>query len=109
MLDEVALPSVDVTVPGKSSPFWRTEEVTYDGVHKRVTRMRGKASSRKCAEPTCDNQAVQWSYDGFCPAEKVDPRRRAPYCYHYADHYQARCMPCHRDWDRDQIIVADQP
>lgn len=107
-LDEVADPSIgSITAPGPESPFWKGDTVDYDGAHKRIARMRGSAKSRMCAE-SCGRPATQWSYDGFCSGERVDRYRNAPYCYHYADHYQPRCLPCHRDWDRDQIIVADQ-
>lgn len=109
ILDEVALPSRgDITAAGPESPFWKGAEVLYDGVHKRITRLRGKASNRICDEPQCGNQADQWSYDGFCPEERVCAERNVPYCYHYDRHYSPRCISCHREWDRDQIVVAGQ-
>ena len=109
VLDEVALePGANAIqyLPGAQSPFWKGDVVTYDGAHKRISRMRGPASRRLCAED-CGRQATHWSYDGYCPGERIDPERGAPYCYHYDRHYQARCASCHSEWDKDQDIVAE--
>jgi len=107
VLDSVALePSRTSWLSGPESAFWKGDTVDYEGAHTRIRRIRGKASDHPCAEWGCTRQAQNWSYDGNCPEERVCPERGAPFCYHYRDHYQARCIPCRRRWDRDMEILA---
>lgn len=107
VLDDVALESSRTSwLSGPESAFWKGNTVDYEGAHTRIRRIRGRASDKPCAEPGCERQAQNWSYDGHCPQERVCPDRGAPYCYHYRDHYQPRCIRCHRQWDRDMEVVA---
>ncbi len=108
-LDQVANPSHGPVAVrgarGEETPQWKGNEANYGAVHKRLRVNRGPAMNHPCAEG-CGNQADHWSYDGFCPSERYDVKRKCPYCPHEG-HYQPRCRPCHSRWDVDQVIVAE--
>lgn len=83
---------------GEAHPNWTPDEaVTYQRQHARLRYRRGPASEHPCAD--CPGPARDWSYQGGCPDERPDDQGR-PYCHHL-DHYEPRCMPCHRAHDRE--------
>lgn len=65
----------------------------YWSVHQRLKAERGPASARPCAE--CGSPAVDWSYDGSDPSERIDPDRGYRYSLDLG-RYRARCRSCHR-------------
>lgn len=68
---------------------------SYDLLHKRVYRSRGKASERDCVG--CDNQADEWSQ--LHGTDGTDP----------LNHYQPMCVTCHRQYDGwDEMISEAQ-
>lgn len=69
-------------------------EVGYAGVHYRLRRERGPAREYLCS---CGRQADEWAYDDRDPQELRDQKGR-PYSLDL-DHYQAKCLPCHRRFD----------
>lgn len=83
---------------------WLKEVVTYDAAHKRVIVERGRPSDHPCAD--CGRLAEEWSYDHGDASEIAEARKVAgKYLYEcfYSlnpDHYQPRCMECHRHYDR---------
>lgn len=42
-----------------------TRARTYDGVHKALNRIRGRAVGRPCAHPECDRAATGWGLYGM--------------------------------------------
>ena len=83
---------------GFANPSWKADEIGYTGAHRRVSRLRGKATQYQCID--CGDQACDWSYDNSDPNELIgtgpwkgiaystDPSRYAP-----------RCRPCHSKYD----------
>lgn len=47
---------------------------SYTGVHDRLRRWLGPASSWRCARPGCDRQAQDWAYKGDAPDERISAR-----------------------------------
>lgn len=90
------------SLPGPDNPNWRGDGVTYSGLHQRVRRVRGAARGYQCVG--CDQQARQWAYGHHCPDERNDGGLY--YCTH-PEHYEPRCVPCHRLLDRAR--AAGQP
>lgn len=82
-------------------------EPTYSGVHERLRRTRGKASSHPCVD--CGEPASQWS---CCPCvddlrwvlrpcgwvSEPSGRRWVSYSVDLSD-YDPRCSKCHRSLD----------
>jgi hypothetical protein len=83
---------------GDNHPMWVGDEVTYPGQHLRVKSFRGRATDHPCAD--CGEQATQWSYDHADPDERIAPNGRV-YSTN-VDHYQPRCIKCHRQFDRER-------
>lgn len=76
------------------SPQWRGDAATYDAVHWRLRRKKGRASERDCVD--CGGQAQHWSYDG------LDPKQLNQGVLAYSlnpGHYFPRCVPCHGAYD----------
>jgi hypothetical protein len=73
---------------------------TYQGAHKRVLAMWGKAKQYLCA--VCGNQAQQWAYDGTDPEQLYDaswPGRSHIFFSLYPEFYLPLCTRCHRTKD----------
>lgn len=67
--------------------------VSYETVHARLRRLRGRARDQKCIQ--CGEQAQQWAYQGGDPDERRHPRHDYPYSLEL-DRYAPMCMSCHR-------------
>lgn len=78
-----------------AAPLRRQEVVTYFGMHRRLGRDRGKASTYTCVD--CGKQASAWSYDGNDPDELYyDPPRKRRLAYSLDQtRYAPRCTSCH--------------
>lgn len=76
-------------------PHWTGDAATYNAVHLRIRKAKGKARDHACVD--CGLPANHWSYDHKDPNERHDDRGR-PYSTDM-DHYQARCHNCHKDLD----------
>jgi hypothetical protein len=68
----------------------------YSFAHRKVYRLRGKASDHACAH--CGRPARHWAYDHADPGARVDPRRGGPFSLDPA-HYLPLCAACHRILD----------
>ena len=79
---------------GARSPFWGADDIGYQAAHRRVRARRGRASDRTCVD--CGTRAAQWSYDHADPQEKSS--ENGPFSTD-ADHYEPRCVPCHKVFD----------
>ena len=76
----------------------RTDRTTYRTAHKRVEAVRGKATAHRCTD--CGTPATEWSYDHTDPQERVQVVRGFALTYSTkTEHYQPRCLPCHRTHD----------
>ena len=76
----------------------RQETLTYQGVHKRLSRDKGKAAAHCCVD--CGNRAHEWSYDGGCPNELYETLEKLPIAYSTDQtRYSPRCRSCHRNRD----------
>lgn len=62
---------------GAANPSWAGDSVSYNGVHARVKRERGRASLHNCMH--CGGRARDWAYDHSDPNERIDPRKGCPY------------------------------
>jgi len=83
---------------GPASPFW-LDRPRYRAAHVRTETAKGKAATHPCID--CGEPAAEWSYVHACPDEMFAPYRGA-YCPH-PDHYVARCVLCHRAYDRKEV------
>lgn len=86
-------------IPGKHL----SEDVEYTAVHGRVRNLHGSARQHACV--SCGEPALHWSYDHLDPEERISQAERtAGIAYSLkTEHYQARCVPCHKRYDLDRI------
>ena len=87
---------------GDRRRHWRRETVAYHTLHDRLDEDRGRASEHACVD--CGAPAQHWSYDHADLDELVgqNPRSTA-FGLSYSlkpEHYDPRCVPCHRRFDR---------
>jgi hypothetical protein len=80
-------------------PRHKGAEVTYDGMHNRVSRERGPASQHTCV--ACGEQADHWAYDHgdpdqLCQQWGKEKGRVFPSSIEY---FEPRCRSCHIRWD----------
>lgn len=74
----------------------RRDVCGYIAVHERLAHDRGPARDHVCVE--CGGVASHWSYDHTDPEVLIDQRLGIPYSVD-PDHYQPRCVPCHKTYD----------
>lgn len=83
-------------------PRPRVYSTTYRAVHKRVQRLRGRASNHPCGN--CGKAAEEWAYDHSDPAPLTGATggRRSTAAEYSADpaRYVPLCKPCHSRRDR---------
>ena len=96
--EKVISPSERYAPSGEDNHKWKGSDVGYTAAHDRVRRARGSASNHDCVD--CGEPAYHWSYDHECENEQVRFERGyyvslSP----YIDHYQPRCVPCHKRFD----------
>lgn len=81
-------------IPGpryeSDNPAWTGDNATYQTVHERLYRKRGKAKDYVCE---CGRQAKHWSYDHSDPNEKSEQGK--PYSLDLL-RYTPKCVPCHK-------------
>lgn len=71
---------------------------TYGAIHKRLARTRGSAHAHRCVD--CDRPAQEWSYDGTDVHDLEALVRGATVRYSLElEHYDPRCVSCHRKHD----------
>lgn len=80
-----------------------SDTAEYGAAHGRVRTRRGPASNHACAD--CGEPAQHWSYDHLDPNERISSRGESKGCAYslVVDHYQPRCVPCHKRYDLDMI------
>lgn len=80
-----------------------SSDVDYTAVHSRLRSRRGSASKHECVN--CGARAQHWSYDHEDPDERISraPRTLGIAFSLHMDHYQPRCVPCHKRYDLDRI------
>lgn len=88
----------------KGQGEWKDPELlTYDGVHRRVRKHRGKARDYSCT--LCPEQAAEWSYDHKDPDERTTwvtgqtGNQIMVVFSHKIEHYEPLCRSCHRRRD----------
>lgn len=84
-----------------------SDAIDYNGAHDRVKRLYGPASQHACVG--CGSQARHWSYDHADPDERLSvshPTRGIAFSLD-TDHYQPRCVPCHKRFDLDHINATE--
>ena len=85
----------------KTAPTGRPlkgDHLSFAGVHKRLMRLWGPASSRQCVD--CEGRAAEWSYDGLDPKQLTGESNGFVLAYSLdLSHYQPRCTSCHRKFD----------
>lgn len=69
---------------GKESPRWVGDKVGRNGMHKRIRRVRGDASSH--IRKDCSSRAEDWSH--VHNTDRLD-----------VQNYEPRCTPCHMRYD----------
>src|SRR6056300_929953 len=91
-----------IKIPGHEDP-------SYDTMHKRVMRSRGKASQYSCVD--CGEQAYHWSYNHQGEIERSGPGvgSQKKYIFTYStniEDYDPRCVPCHKQFDLEVAVVT---
>lgn len=83
---------------GADHHMWKADDVGYHAAHARVRRRRGRASEHLCVD--CGAPAQQWSYDHGDPNESTEEMGgfAVPFSAD-VDHYEPRCIPCHKAFD----------
>lgn len=83
------------------------DDVDYTAAHGRVTRLHGPAKRHACV--TCGSSALHWSYDHTDPDERLStsPRTLGIAFSLKPEHYQPRCVPCHKRYDLDRINATE--
>lgn len=100
----VCIKQADRDLPrGERSHAWTGDEATYAGIHQRLRRARGSAKGYGCVD--CGASARQWSYDHADPDGRIDDVLGLPYSTDL-DHYDPRCVPCHKKHDLARIKAA---
>lgn len=79
---------------GEQNPGWHGDQATYNGLHQRVRRERGRAAERVCEH--CGGQADEWATIHGKPG--TDPH----------EDYLPLCKACHIDYDDKRILSPDQ-
>lgn len=70
----------------------------YGAAHDRVTKLNGPAKNHACID--CGGQAAHWSYDHADDDERRSETIKGAPAYSLSpDHYEARCIPCHKRFD----------
>lgn len=74
------------------------EAIEYTAAHDRVVRAKGRAAEHDCVD--CGRTAAHWSYDHQDPGElhSATVKGSPPFSLN-PDHYQPRCVPCHKVYD----------
>lgn len=72
---------------------------SYSGAHKWIRKHLGQATEEICID--CKEQADEWSYRHDDPDEIVDDR--GIHYSIYPEHYDPRCIPCHRQFDAGRL------
>lgn len=90
------------TTCGNKVKHWRSESAGYGAAHDRVRSDRGPASSHSCVD--CSEPAKQWSYDHLDSRELLAHGISLhPVAYSLdPNHYNPRCVPCHKRFDIDR-------
>lgn len=78
---------------GPDHPQWRGDDASYQSVHRRVYRARGPASALACID--CGKSAQHWSRTHGTTG--LQP-----------DHYEPRCIRCHRDYDLELLARGER-
>lgn len=81
------------------------DDISYKGVHQRISKARGRASEHLCID--CSRQAAEWSYRGDSPKQKTEQviNKWGIYLLAYSPNpldYDPRCAPCHRKYDQQK-------
>lgn len=87
-------PNVVKTPVGERHYKWTGDEASYDAVHQRLKKHRGKADAHDCI---CGRRAYQWAYDHG----DVDERRGLSGGHEFIyslklEHYVPLCASCHK-------------
>lgn len=101
--------SPDIKLPtfcewGPDHPSWQGNNIGRVAAHDRVRSRRGPARTHPCID--CGLPAAHWSYDHADPKELIDERGNPMSAD--PNHYQARCVPCHKRFDLD-YLASTQP
>lgn len=80
------------------------DDITNSAAHSRVKALHGLASTHQCID--CGGRAAHWSYDHGDPNEKQS--EDGPYSVN-PEHYDPRCVPCHKVFDLAYIASGHQP
>lgn len=91
--------------PGK---HYYTDDPGYGAAHDRVRRIHGSASQHPCID--CNEPAYHWSYDHLDADELMYEYESGKFIAYSAkpEHYQPRCVPCHKRYDLDRIDSATE-
>lgn len=91
----------------------RKTVVTHSGAHKRIQYDRGRAVDQSCID--CGGPAQEWSYCGGDPNElsaSLRTRSGGTTTVWYSlnpNYYAPRCVPCHREFDKSNDALREQP
>ena len=79
---------------------------SYEAVHYRVRRDRGRADAHECVVEACDRPATEWAWDHTGPSREGIGYRGNPITWGLdIATYQPMCTPHHRQIDRGGTLT----
>lgn len=89
-----------VKTSGSSHHMWAGDGASYQAVHQRIRKQRGKASEHQCVQCEGKQAAAHWAYDHSDPNERVGTDGGCELSYSTDPmRYQPMCTPCHKAYD----------
>ena len=77
---------------GANNSTWRGREASYNALHSRVERARGKPDC--CEQCSADDPALRYEWAHLTGA------------YEDTNDYRRMCVPCHREFDAERRSIA---
>jgi len=92
-----------VTTCGASAHTFE-DTAEYSAAHERIRSAKGSASDYQCVD--CGGAAAHWSYDHADPDERTSAVVKGNPAYSLdPDHYDPRCVSCHKVFDLDYLGI----
>jgi len=96
-----------VPMKGESHYAWLHENPTYQAIHGRLRKQRGKATGYACI--SCSSPAHSWAYDRQDPDQRTEVQSNGTTVTFSADldRYQPMCDSCHNKLDQRYKVWRD--
>lgn len=90
---------------GEKHYKWTGNDASYEAIHLRIYKAKGKASSYRCQH--CENGARHWAYDHQDKNQRYGTNKGHTLVYSLSlDHYIPLCGSCHKVLDQKRLTDA---